>query len=247
MVEQKKIIWNSSNVAYFWTSYLNNSSKHGVWMSEGSGKSIKKRMKKILPKRFLSTPKSICDWGCGTGNFAKSYAAKGHKVFALDQKEIVSQIPQGLNNLIGLSDSTVIHDCSLDLVYALEVIEHIIDSEMKKTFSEWRRILKKDGYLLLTTPNDEDLDSNSIVCPNCETQFHSVQHVRSLSTNSISVLMAENGFVVEKIWLGEFFFATQRGIFIETLRKVWFTTRRVQESQNKNLKQPHMMMLSRLK
>ena len=141
----------------------------------------------------------------------------------------------------------MISDEELDLVYALEVIEHIIDSEIQSTFSEWRRILKKNGYLLLTTPNDENLNANSIFCPNCETQFHTIQHVRSLSVSSISTMLDTNGFKVERIWLGEFFFKTKRGFVIEILRKVWFAIRRLREGRNKNLKQPHMMVLCKLK
>jgi 2-polyprenyl-3-methyl-5-hydroxy-6-metoxy-1,4-benzoquinol methylase len=246
MVVRKEIVWNASNVALFWKSYSGNPKNHGAWMSEGSRVTITKKMREILPNNFLSDPKSICDWGCGTGNFAKAFVAKGHKVFGLDQGVIVSQIPSDSDRFIGISDSSVIQDAELDLIYALEVIEHIIDSEIQKTFSEWRRILKKNGYLLLTTPNDENLEDNSIFCPNCETHFHSVQHVRSLSTRSISKMLAENGFKVEKIWLGEFFFATNRGLVIETLRKIWFAIRKMQESQDKDLKQPHMMVLCTL-
>ena len=247
MLEQKKIVWSASNVAFFWSSYLKNPKNHGSWMSEGSGKAIIRRMKALLPNGFLSAPKVICDWGCGTGNFAKDFVVKGHKVFGLDQKEVVSQIPQDSDKFICISDSGLIHDEEVDLLYALEVIEHIIDNEIQNTFSEWRRILKKNGYLLLTTPNDENLEANSIVCPNCEIQFHSVQHVRSLSTESISKMLGENGFEIEKVWLGEFFFATKQRFVIEMLRKVWFAIRMIRGGQNKDLKQPHMMVLCKLK
>ena len=216
-------------------------------MSEGSGKAIKRQMLKILPKHFLAKPKVICDWGCGTGNFAKSFISQRHTVFALDQEEVVSKIPSGSKEFIAISDSTAINDQELDLIYALEVIEHIIDDEIETTFSNWRRILKKSGYLLLTTPNDENLEANSIVCPNCQTEFHSVQHVRTLSTSSISTLLELNGFLVEKVWLGEFFFNTGGKYWFEALRKSWFVIRRLQDRQKKGAKQPHMMVLCKLK
>jgi SAM-dependent methyltransferase len=246
MVMRREIVWDASNVAHFWNSYLENPKNNGTWMSEGSGEAITRKMIEILPNKFLSNSKSICDWGCGTGNFAKAFVAKGHRVFGLDQKEIVSQIPANSDAFIGISDSSMIHDEELDLIYALEVIEHIIDSEIQNTFSEWRRILKKSGYLLLSTPNEENLEENSIFCPNCKTHFHSVQHVRSLSRSSISNMLEENGFRVEKVWLGEFFFSTKRGFVIEMLRKVWFAIRKMQESQNTDFKQPHMMVLCKL-
>jgi len=65
--------------------------------------------------------------------------------------------------------------------------------------------------------------------------------------SSISKMLEINGFAVEKVWLGEFFFATKRGFIIEMLRKVWFAIRRIREVKNKNLKQPHMMVLCKLK
>lgn len=247
MTMRKDIVWDASKVALFWRSYLENPKNHGAWMSEGSGVAIARKMIDILPSKFLSSPKSICDWGCGTGNFAKVFVSKGHKVFGLDQEDIVSQIPPDLGGFVAISDSSKIDDEKFDLIYALEVIEHIIDSEIQKTFSEWRRLLKKSGYLLLTTPNDENLEENSVLCPNCETYFHSVQHVRSFSPGSISNMLEENGFGVEKVWLGEFFFTTKRGFAIEALRKVWFVIRKIRDSQNKDFKQPHMMILCKLK
>lgn len=247
MVEQKKIVWSASNVAFFWSSYLKNPNNHGGWMSEGSGKAIIRRMRKILPNGFLSAPKIICDWGCGTGSFAKGLVTKGHTVFGFDQKEVVTQIPQNSDNFIRVFDTNIIDDESLDLVYALEVIEHIIDSEVQKTFTEWKRILKNTGYLLLTTPNEENLESNSIICPNCETQFHAVQHVRAFTKVSIAKMLEKNGFKVEKVWLGEFFFVTKRGFVVNVLRKIWFVFRKIQESRNENFKHPHMMVLCRLK
>jgi 2-polyprenyl-3-methyl-5-hydroxy-6-metoxy-1,4-benzoquinol methylase len=247
MEVQKKIVWNASNVAFFWNSYSRNPKNSHAWMSEGSGKAIAKEMRNILPRGFLSDQKSICDWGCGTGSFAKALATQGHRVYGFDQVEVVSQISSGAESFIGVSNSNVIKNQELDLVYALEVIEHIIDSEIDKSFAEWRRILKKDGFLLFTTPNEEDLQSNSIICPNCETQFHSVQHVRSLSKLSISEMVGLQGFKVERVWLGEFFFATKRGHIIESLRKVWFIIRKIQARKAGNSKPPHMMVLCKLK
>jgi len=246
MTETKNIIWNSKNVAFFWDTYIRDAKNSGAWMSEGSGKAISSRMKKVLPRNFFVSPKVLCDWGCGTGNFAQKLVDSGHVVFGVDQAEVVSQIQNLSAGFRPLSDSKLLPSEGIDLLYALEVIEHVIESEISNTFSEWRRILKPSGYLLITTPNNEDLESNSIVCPNCETKFHSVQHVRSLSPNSITKMFLENGFQVEQIWLGEFFFETRRTAAVEILRKAWYRIRRFIALKEKRSNHPHMMVLAKL-
>lgn len=246
MTTVKKIVWNSSNVAFFWDTYLRRSNKAQVWMSEGSGEAISRRMKRMLPRAFFSSSKTICDWGCGKGKFGKKLALRSHRVFGLDQTEVIENIQHSVPNFTAIDDSRVIKNQEVDLVYAIEVIEHIIDSEIHQTFLEWRRILKRNGYLVITTPNDENLDENSIVCPNCKTSFHSVQHVRTLNAESLTTLMNKNGFEVKNIWLGEFFYSTNRGFALEILRKLKFQIRRC-GSRIRQTKPPHMMALCTLK
>lgn len=242
----KDIVWDSKNVAFFWSTYVNDSKNIGAWMSEGSGRAISSQMKRILPRAFFFTPKVLCDWGCGTGNFAAGLVTSGHKVYGVDQPEVITEIENYPSNFMPLTDSKLIPNQEIDLLYALEVIEHIIESQIPKTFLEWRRILNPGGYLLITTPNSENLESNSIVCPNCETKFHSVQHVRSISPGSITKMLLDYGFQVERIWLGEFFFETKKGAVVEKLRKIWYWIRRIRARKEIKTNSPHMMVLAKL-
>ena len=57
-------------------------------------------------------------------------------------------------------------------------------------------MLKRDGYLLITTPNDENLKQEYVYCPNCDSVFHRWQHVRSFNKQRIKNPLDDKGFDV---------------------------------------------------
>ena len=50
--------------------------------------------------------------------------------------------------------------------------------------------------VLITTPNNENLDNETVYCPCCENSFHRWQHVRSWSSDSLSLYLIKHGFKV---------------------------------------------------
>lgn len=81
-----------------------------------------------------------------------------------------------------------------DVVFFVETIEHLIDEDLGPTIAELRRLLAPDGRLIVTTPNEEDLSSAEVVCPDCGCAFHPIQHVRSWSGASLATFMERSGF-----------------------------------------------------
>ena len=81
-----------------------------------------------------------------------------------------------------------------DFITATEVIEHILPEHKDLFYSEIRRILKPDGILLLTTPNEEDFSKNSILCPECNTLFHKHGHCNYFSKVILTNLLDGYGF-----------------------------------------------------
>jgi hypothetical protein len=68
---------------------------------------------------------------------------------------------------------------------------------LKKTLSEFERILKKEGVVIATFPFREDLSRNTFVCPHCGESFHRYGHARTFdSKGKIKKTFSEFGFNV---------------------------------------------------
>jgi len=55
------------------------------------------------------------------------------------------------------------------------------------------------GALIITVPDNENLEDNMVFCPNCKSWFHKVGHVRSFDKESLKQLIEESGFSVARI------------------------------------------------
>ncbi|MCL2019397.1 MAG: class I SAM-dependent methyltransferase [Oscillospiraceae bacterium] len=89
-------------------------------------------------------------------------------------------------------------DNFFDIITCLEVAEHCDDTALEKLKSECLRLLKPGGYLIVTVPNEEDLNDSSVCCPDCGCKFHTVQHIKSFSSESI-VNAFGDGFSLIKV------------------------------------------------
>jgi ubiquinone/menaquinone biosynthesis C-methylase UbiE len=76
----------------------------------------------------------------------------------------------------------------------IETVEHMDAHAFQSALGEAYRILKPGGIVVITTPNEENLQANQIMCPNCGCVFHKVQHVRSWSHQSLGDAMHDIGF-----------------------------------------------------
>lgn len=106
----------------------------------------------------------LLDMGCGTGTFEEVLIDQYNlKFFAIgvdiSQTELkIAKNKKKLNVCDFLNSdaaSLPFKDNSFDCCVLVDVIEHIPDKE--KTFGEIWRVLKKDGVLIMTTPNKNDL------------------------------------------------------------------------------------------
>ena len=51
-----------------------------------------------------------------------------------------------------------------------------------------------DSYLILSCPNNEDIEKGKIYCPESDIIFHPMQHVRSLNKETLPKLVEPYGF-----------------------------------------------------
>lgn len=56
------------------------------------------------------------------------------------------------------------------------------------------RLIAPGGFIAITTPNNEDLNESTLLCPDCGCVFHRWQHVRSWTPKSLLSAMENNAF-----------------------------------------------------
>jgi len=100
----------------------------------------------------------ILDVGCHTGDGGRILKAKSPRlrIAGLDVcPEFVDRLPPD-TYVAGIASSATsigVMDASFDTVVAGEFIEHLADADVESAISEFHRVLRGGGRLLLTTPN----------------------------------------------------------------------------------------------
>ncbi len=115
----------------------------------------KKRIHRYVAEYINSLPdlsgKVILDIPCGDGRASYEFINKGAKVKALDLFPKFMKPTEIKAEYADLSETLPIENESIDYVICQEGIEHI--PNQLKVLQEFNRVLKKDGILLITTPN----------------------------------------------------------------------------------------------
>ena len=123
-----------------------------------SSTEILDREKKALDfiAKVFRPGKSVIDVGCGSGLFMgllkKRFPGINVKGVDFSQTEVNEARKNGFEVIQGnFEEGIKIKTNSFDIVYAGEIIEHLYNPDL--CVEELNRILKKDGFLVLSTPN----------------------------------------------------------------------------------------------
>jgi 2-polyprenyl-3-methyl-5-hydroxy-6-metoxy-1,4-benzoquinol methylase len=162
-------------------------------------------------KQFLSTVKneSILDIGCGNGQLCKflndNKMGEG-KIIGIDPSEsgITNAriiLPQSKFYCMGIYDDPAkIEENNFDIVISTEVIEHFFYPRELLRFAKTK--LTQGGYLLLTTPYHGYLKNLILSILGKWDSHHTVfwdgGHIKFWSRKTLSRLLKEEGFEVEK-------------------------------------------------
>lgn len=120
-------------------------------------KADRERIKIVL--KMIGSHKKVLDIACYNGYIAQEIKKNSNSVYGLDANtEAISEsILKGISaKVANIELSLPFQDQSFDLVFAGEIIEHIVDTDF--FMNEINRILKPNGELIVTTPNVASLD-----------------------------------------------------------------------------------------
>lgn len=183
----------------------------------------------------------ILDIGCGWGFWEKRLDFSYSSIIAIDVRNI-SQVKSPSSNIKFILANGLFlpfKDHTFNIVFLFEVLEHIEKGEIK-LFKEIKRVLKKDGVLLATTPNRDRLANRikkilgrpvrypfALGIDYYTPEDKEVQwHFREYSREGLVNLFKDNGFSqieVEGIGLGfgRFAICDYPKIF-ESFSRTWF-------------------------
>jgi SAM-dependent methyltransferase len=120
---------------------------------------------------------SIVDIGCGNG-IITTELSKNYNVLGVDRSEgALAHLKT--EKLQASCDNIPLADLSFDLVLSTELLEHLEDSVFEKTLREFPRISRR--YIIITVPNNENLEKYLLKCPGCGYEFNRSYHLRYFS------------------------------------------------------------------
>jgi 2-polyprenyl-3-methyl-5-hydroxy-6-metoxy-1,4-benzoquinol methylase len=145
-------------------------------------------------------PVRVLDVGCGEGHFAAALMRAGAEVVAIDVaaeslRRARARHPELDLRLVEPQAPWPLEDCSFDVVWAGETIEHVADTSA--WLSEVRRVLRSGGALLLSTPDHGPLSMLWLALRPRRLDAHfdpRSDHLRFYTRRTLAALLADFGF-----------------------------------------------------
>lgn len=226
-IQPWKLEWTPEKIRRFWDWKAKHPPAQSLYFSKMNGDSILNQVDK-----HIKLGGTVIDLGAGPGYLTEKLLGRGMRAFAIDTSvESVNTLEHRLGNtpgFMGARVSTVDHiplpDATADIVFLIETIEHLDDRTLQSILSETWRVVRPGAYVVVTTPNEEDLESSQNLCPNCGCVFHTWQHMRNWSVESLNAVMVEFGF--KKIECYATLFSIYPGL-LKPFHRMTFTLQRI--------------------
>ncbi len=201
--------WPKKNLHFYQVAYLSEFEKYLKSLNQGS---------------------IIADIGCGTGELLKVlklYSDKMKKKFILYGVEKDRSMFKAIDKVKGINyyneDLFIFLNKKnnfFDLIFLIDVLEHINVSKITQALKLIKKSLKKDGFLLIKIPNAESVLTSGYM------RFIDPTHTFSFTKESLSTILKNEGFKIVELrgqkfpnfWFS-FLFKIPR-FFIESFLKI---------------------------
>ena len=199
MYKEHSVVWDNTKVARFWDVISKNKELTNTYFTKMAGKEVIEDIEMEIGLKG----KEILDYGSGPGHLFASILKLNLKLkyYALEfSKESIDELNARFRAAPSFGEGFYVNDFpapinqKFDLIICCEVVEHLDDEMLNSFLIEAKRLLKPQGYIYITTPNDENLEVSKVNCPDCGCTFHRWQHLRSWNEKSLSRFMETNGF-----------------------------------------------------
>ena len=137
------------------------------------------------------------DIGCGTGDFLNEMLKNGWKVKGIEPNEIARSNAISNFGLDVYEESTLFDfdENSFDVITMWHVLEHVYN--LDKNLTQIKRILRKDGRLVIALPNSDSLDAK--IYKKSWAAYDVPRHLYHFNISSFSKLMDKYGFEMVKV------------------------------------------------
>lgn len=170
-------------------------------------KEFNHQMTSLEKKRVYETisliPKdvnSILEVGCGDGRIINPLVKRYEKVYGLDISPKALETVEALK-IEGRIENLPFEENNFDIVLCCEVLEHLPFKIYEKALQEIERVAKK--YILISVPNNEDIELSKTRCPYCGCLFHPHRHLRSFNHNKLKKLFSKFEKIDSKLILND--------------------------------------------
>ncbi len=149
-----------------------------------------------LAKGFLKKSFAVLDIGCGDGRMEELLAPSAKHIIGIDNQERPLQFARMLVTRKNVTfkrsgKKFPAANNTIDAVVCFDVIEHIRPNELKSFLREVKRVLKKKGLFILTTPNTKELRGRFF--------GHKIdpKHYQEFTIEKMKALLQKSGFETE--------------------------------------------------
>lgn len=193
----REVVWTRESVRRFWDFYGDNAPAEQSFFARKFARRIVG-----MAERYGHLEGPVIDVGCGPGFLCEELARRGQRVAGIDSsrrnveraRERLRHSGRFLGAAVSEAGALPVADGQAGALFLIEVLEHLSGDARPQLLSELHRVLRPGGLLVVTTPNDEDLDAKKVACPECGCVFHRVQHLESIGASLMSRLLDEHGF-----------------------------------------------------